>query len=131
MDKTEPVITASNLTRKFGRVIAVDNLSFQVNAGEIFGLVGPDGAGKTTTLRMLSTIMEATSGGALIAGYDVNSQSDQVKDHLAYMSQKFGLYPDLTVMENINFYADLYGVSPKERASKIDESSQFQPDAAI
>lgn len=125
MDKTEPVITASNLTRKFGDVIAVDNLSFQVNAGEIFGLVGPDGAGKTTTLRMLSTIMEATSGGALIAGYDVNSQSEQVKDHLAYMSQKFGLYTDLTVMENINFYADLYGVSPKERASKIDELLNF------
>ncbi|MBF0468553.1 MAG: ABC transporter ATP-binding protein [Desulfamplus sp.] len=125
MNITPPAIEASALTKKFGDVIAVDNLSFQVNPGEIFGLVGPDGAGKSTTLRMLSSIMDPTSGSAAIAGYDVITEASLVKDHLAYMSQKFGLYPDLSVMENINFYADLYGVSRKGRETKIDELLNF------
>ncbi len=129
-EKHIPAIIASSLTKRFGNgvaqnVVAVDNLSFQVHAGEIFGLVGPDGAGKSTTLRMLASIMEPTSGGASIAGYDVITQSEQVKDQLAYMSQRFGLYPDLTVMENISFYADLYGVSKKGRVLKIDELLNF------
>ncbi|MBF0303473.1 MAG: ABC transporter ATP-binding protein [Desulfamplus sp.] len=125
MEKAEPTIIASSLSRRFGDIVAVDNLSFQVNAGEIFGLVGPDGAGKSTTLRMLASIMEPTSGSGSIAGYDVITEAEHVKDHLAYMSQKFGLYPDLTVMENINFYADLYGVAQKGRASKVDELLNF------
>ncbi|MBF0257654.1 MAG: ABC transporter ATP-binding protein [Desulfamplus sp.] len=125
MDITPPAIEASALTKRFGDIIAVDNLSFKVNPGEIFGLVGPDGAGKSTTLRMLSSIMDPTSGSAAIAGYDVITEADLVKDQLAYMSQKFGLYPDLSVMENINFYADLYGVSRKGRSTKIDELLNF------
>jgi len=125
MNRTAPAIEASALTKRFGEVTAVDSLTFTVNPGEIFGLVGPDGAGKSTTLRMLSTIMDPTSGAASIAGYDVITQAAQVKDQLAYMSQKFSLYPDLTVMENINFYADLYGVGSKGRGSKIDELLNF------
>lgn len=125
MNKISPAIEASSLSKKFGDIIAVDNLSFYVNPGEIFGLVGPDGAGKSTTLRMLSSIMDPTSGDALIAGYDVITQASDVKDQLAYMSQKFGLYPDLTVMENIDFYADLYGVARKGRDSRVDELLNF------
>jgi len=125
MERQPPAIEASALTKRFGEVTAVDSLTFTVNPGEIFGLVGPDGAGKSTTLRMLSTIMDPTSGAASIAGYDVITQAAQVKDQLAYMSQKFSLYPDLTVMENISFYADLYGVASKGRGSKIDELLNF------
>ncbi|MBF0376134.1 MAG: ABC transporter ATP-binding protein [Desulfamplus sp.] len=128
--KDKAIIQASALTKKFatpmsGEIVAVNNLSFEVKAGEIFGLVGPDGAGKSTTLRMLASIMEPTSGEASIVGYDVIKEADRVKDELAYMSQKFGLYPDLTVMENINFYADLYGVSKKERTARVDELLNF------
>ncbi|MBF0303675.1 MAG: ABC transporter ATP-binding protein [Desulfamplus sp.] len=125
MAKTTPAIEALALTKIFGGVTAVDGLTFHVNQGEIFGLVGPDGAGKSTTLRMLSTIMDPTSGSASVAGYSVITQAAKVKDHLAYMSQKFSLYPDLTVMENINFYADLYGVLKKGRNFKIDELLNF------
>ncbi len=132
VNRAQFAIQASKLTKRFSssdnncnEVVAVDNLSFEVKAGEIFGLVGPDGAGKSTTLRMLSSIMSPTSGSGSIAGYDVIAQSTQVKEHLAYMSQKFGLYPDLTVMENINFYADLYGVSKNLRNSKIEELLNF------
>lgn len=125
MDKTTPAIEASSLTKKFGDLTAVDNLTFQVNPGEIFGLVGPDGAGKSTTLRMLSSIMDPTAGSATIAGYDVTTQAAQVKDQLAYMSQRFSLYPDLTVMENILFYSDLYGVSSRGRGAKVDELLNF------
>lgn len=113
------------MTKKFGDLTAVEGLSFAVNPGEIFGLVGPDGAGKTTTLRMLASIMDPTSGTAEIAGFDVTSASASVKDHLAYMSQKFGLYQDLTVGENIEFYADLYGVPRKDRQKRIGELLDF------
>ena len=120
-----PAIRATNLTKKFGAMTAVDGLSFDVHPGEIFGLVGPDGAGKTTSLRMLASIMNPTSGTATIAGFDVTSQAASVKDHLAYMSQKFGLYQDLTVIENIDFYADLYGVPRKGREKRINELLDF------
>jgi ABC-2 type transport system ATP-binding protein len=115
-----PAIEARNLTRVFGQHTAVDHLSLAVRKGEIFGLVGPDGAGKTTTLRILAGIMDPTSGSAAIAGFDTRTQAFAVKEHLAYMSQRFGLYPDLTVRENILFYADLYGVSLKGRHERID-----------
>ncbi len=125
MNTTTSAIQASNLTKKFGTLAAVDGLNFEVHPGEIFGLVGPDGAGKTTTLRMLASIMDPTSGTASIAGFDVTSQAASVKDHLAYMSQKFGLYQDLTVIENIDFYADLYGVPRKGREIRINELLDF------
>jgi ABC-2 type transport system ATP-binding protein len=125
MEEKMPAIQAEGLTKKFGALTAVDNVSFHVNAGEIFCLVGPDGAGKTTTLRMLSSIMDPSSGRAAIAGYDVSAEAPAVKEHLAYMSQKFGLYQDLTVMENIDFYADLYGVPKKGRETRINELLDF------
>src|SRR5579863_7628577 len=111
----EPVIEIRDLTRRFGAVTAVDHLNLTVAAGEIFGLVGPDGAGKTTTLRMLCGLMDASEGGARIAGHDVAREPQAVKDRIGYMAQRFGLYADLTVDENINFYADLFGVGPSER----------------
>ncbi len=120
-----PAIAAEGLTKKFGSLTAVDDLRFMVMPGEIFGLVGPDGAGKSTSLRMLATIMDADSGTARIAGYDTASEAAAVKDHLAYMSQKFGLYQDLTVGENIDFYADLYGMSRKGRKGRIEELLDF------
>jgi ABC-2 type transport system ATP-binding protein len=100
-------------------------LHITVFPGEIFGLVGPDGAGKSTSLRILATIMDPDSGTARIGGFDTSSQATAVKDHLAYMSQKFGLYQDLTVGENIDFYADLYGMSRKGRQHRIGELLDF------
>ncbi|MCC6363882.1 MAG: ABC transporter ATP-binding protein [Bryobacterales bacterium] len=109
------VIEVENLTRTFGALTAVNNLNLTVAQGEVFGLVGPDGAGKTTTLRMLCGLMNITSGSARIAGFDVSSDAQQVKDRIGYMAQKFGLYGDLTVEENLYFYADLFAVSGSER----------------
>ena len=120
-----PAIVADKLTKTFGELTAVDELQLKVFPGEIFGLVGPDGAGKSTSLRMLASIMDPDSGSATMAGFDTKSNSAAVKDHLAYMSQKFGLYPDLTVGENINFYADLYGMSRKGRTKRIEELLDF------
>ena len=122
---TIPAIAADGLSKTFGSLTAVDQLSLTVFPGEIFGLVGPDGAGKSTSLRMLATIMDPDSGTARIAGFDTSSEATAVKDHLAYMSQKFGLYQDLTVGENIVFYADLYGMSRKGRQSRIKELLDF------
>jgi ABC-2 type transport system ATP-binding protein len=111
----EPMIETRDLTRRFGAVTAVDHLTLTVPRGEIFGLVGPDGAGKTTTVRMLCGLMDPTEGGARVAGHDVVRQSQAVKDQIGYMAQRFGLYTDLTVRENMDFYADLFGVVGAER----------------
>jgi ABC-2 type transport system ATP-binding protein len=114
----QSAIAVSGLTRTFPGVRAVDNLSFEVHTGEIFGLVGPDGAGKTTTLRMLAGVMAPDSGHATIAGFDVVRDPEGVKHHLSYMPQRFGLYEDLTVKENIRFYADLFGVTKADREER-------------
>jgi len=124
-DGINPAISADGLTKKFGQLTAVDKLSFDVFPGEIFGLVGPDGAGKSTSLRMLATIMDSDSGSARIAGFDTGKEGAAVKDHLAYMSQRFGLYQDLSVGENINFYGDLYGMNKKGRQRRIVELLDF------
>jgi ABC-2 type transport system ATP-binding protein len=108
-------VAVDGLTKRFGSTTAVEQLSFTVRPGEIFGLVGPDGAGKTTTMRMLAGVMSPTAGSATVAGFDVVRESEQVKNHISYMPQRFGLYEDLTVDENIRFYADLFGVSRRER----------------
>ncbi len=123
--ESRPAIDARGLVKSFGELTAVNDLSFQVSPGEIFGLVGPDGAGKTTTLRLLASIMDPSSGSAAIAGFDVGTEAARVKDHLAYMSQRFGLYQDLTVGENIEFYADIYGVARKGRKERIGELLDF------
>jgi len=111
----EPIIEVTNLTRRFGPLTAVDHLNLTVSKGEIFGLVGPDGAGKTTTLRMLCGLMDPTEGSARVAGHDVVRESQQVKDQIGYMAQRFGLYGDLTVQENMVFYADLFDITGAER----------------
>src|SRR5580658_8414278 len=109
------VIHAENLTRKFGPLTAVDRLNLQVNQGEIFALVGPDGAGKTTTMRLLCGLMDPTEGKAIVAGHDVSRELDLMKDQIGYMAQRFGLYTDLTVAENMAFYADLFGITGRAR----------------
>ena len=118
-------IRAEGLTKHFDAVVAVDRLTFEVAEGEIFGLVGPDGAGKTTTMRLLSAIMEPTAGEAWVAGCHVVNEAEAVKDHIGYMSQRFGLYPDLTVLENLDFYADIYEVPRRGRQERIDRLLAF------
>jgi ABC-2 type transport system ATP-binding protein len=119
------VIRAENLTRRFGDLVAVDHLSFEVERGELFGLVGPDGAGKTTTLRMLAGVLRPSEGDALLDGVSVAHDPERVKHGLAYMSQRFGLYADLTVLENLQFYADLYRVPRNERAKRLARLFEF------
>ena len=116
-----PAINVSNLCKQFGAVRAVDQLCFEVRPGEIFGLVGPDGAGKTTALRMLAGVLTPDSGSATVAGHDVCIDPEGAKHDLSYMPQRFGLYEDLTVDENIRFYADLFGVNRKEREARSAE----------
>jgi len=111
----EPIIETRDLTRRFGALTAVDHLDLSVARGEIFGLVGPDGAGKTTTLRMLCGLMDPSEGSARVAGHDVARESQAVKDQIGYMAQRFGLYGDLTVEENMSFYADLFDITGDER----------------
>jgi len=119
------MIKTKLLTRKFDNVTAVDGLSLEIPKGEIFGLVGPDGAGKTTTMRLLTGILEPTSGEAWVGGNNIVKDSEKIKENIAYMSQRFGLYGDLTVMENINFYADIYCVSAKARPEQIKRLLNF------
>ena len=111
-----PIIETHGLTRRFSDLTAVDHLNLTVNAGEIFGLVGPDGAGKTTTLRMLCGLVNPSEGSATVAGHDVVREPQAVKDQIGYMAQRFGLYLDLSVRENMNFYADLFGIFGTQRA---------------
>jgi len=120
-NQLQSAIAAQGLTKSFPGVRAVESLSFDVRAGEIFGLVGPDGAGKTTTLRMLAGIMPPDAGKATVAGFDVVRDPEGAKHALSYMPQRFGLYDDLTVNENIRFYADLFGVKRTEREERSTE----------
>ncbi len=120
-----PAIQTEHLTRRFGDLAAVDDLSLSVAEGEIFGLVGPDGAGKTTTMRLLSSIMEPSGGEAWVAGFHIVREAERIKENIGYMSQRFGLYPDLTVIENLNFYADVYNEPRRGRGEKIDRLLGF------
>ena len=116
--QNQPAIVADSLRKTFPGICAVDSLSFDVHAGEIFGLVGPDGAGKTSTLRMLAGILPPDHGNASIAGIDVVREPERAKHSLSYMPQRFGLYEELTVDENIRFYADLFGVNRRDREAR-------------
>jgi len=120
-DTLHSAIVIQGLSKSFPGVKAVDGLTFDVRAGEIFGLVGPDGAGKTTTLRMLAGILPPDSGSAIVAGRDIVREPERAKHALSYMPQRFGLYEDLTVDENIRFYADLFGVRRSKRNSRSAE----------
>ncbi|MBI3785165.1 MAG: ABC transporter ATP-binding protein, partial [Deltaproteobacteria bacterium] len=114
-------ITIDGLTKRFGDRIAVDRLHFTVATGEIFCLVGPDGAGKTTTMRMLAGVMAPDAGSATVVGYDVVGDPEGVKNHISYMPQRFGLYEELTIDENIRFYADLFGIGRRERERRAEQ----------
>jgi ABC-2 type transport system ATP-binding protein len=118
-------IETNRLTKTFGDNCAVDALTLSVAEGEIFGLVGPDGAGKTTVMRLLTGIMDPTSGEAWVDGFPIVREAEPLKEHIGYMSQRFGLYPDLTVDENIRFYADVYGVGGKERQERTERLLAF------
>jgi len=122
---SEHAVSLSGLCRSFGPLVAVDGLTFDVEAGELFGIVGPDGAGKTTTLRMLAGVLRPSAGTARVAGVDVVTDPEGVKPHIAYMSQRFGLYEDLTVGENLDFYADLYRVPRSERPERLERLYEF------
>jgi len=119
------VIETENLTRQFKKVTAVDGLNLAVARGEIFGLVGPDGAGKTTTIRMLCAIMDPTAGAATVAGFDTVRQSEEIKRRIGYMAQRFNLYGDLSVSENLDFFADVFQVRGRERQERKERLLQF------
>jgi len=114
-----PAIDARALRKAFGPLVAVEGLTLAVKRGEVFGMLGPNGSGKTTTIRMLCGLLEPTSGAATVAGFDVGSQGEQVRKKIGYMSQKYGLYDDLTVLENINFYGAIYGLYGDARSTRI------------
>jgi ABC-2 type transport system ATP-binding protein len=125
----ETTITSENLTKTFGSFTAVNQISFQVQKGEIFGFLGANGAGKTTAMRMLCGLLHPTSGKASVAGFDVFTQREQIKRNIGYMSQKFSLYDDLTIRENISFYATVYHLSKqviKDKTEKLVERLGLQ-----
>ena len=108
----ERAVVVKDLERRFGTFVAVNRVSFAVAKGEIFGFLGPNGAGKSTTIRMLCGILAPSGGSGTVAGFDVQTQSEEIKSHIGYMSQKFSLYEDLTVEENIDFYSGIYCIPP-------------------
>jgi len=127
-----PVITTDKLTKKFGAFVAASELTFEVGKGEIFGFLGANGAGKTTAMRMLCGLSTPSSGKATVAGFDVYTETEKIKQNIGYMSQKFSLYDDLTVTENIRFYAGIYGMSRpaiKTKTSHLLEELQLQQEA--
>ncbi len=125
LSSSEPAIRVEGLTRRFGDLVAVDHLDLTVAPGEAFALVGPDGAGKTTTMRLLTGIMDPDEGRAEVLGFDTVAEAERIKEQIGYMPQRFGLYDDLTVAENIAFYADIYQVSRAERDRRMPELLGF------
>lgn len=126
---SEKVISVSNLVKKFGNFVANDNLNFSVNEGEIFGFLGANGAGKTTAIRILSGLSKPTSGEVIVAGFDASRQSEMIKKNIGYMCQKFSLYEDLTVKENITLYGGIYGMKKaliKERTCELLKKLHFE-----
>ncbi len=113
------IIQAENLTRRFGSFVAVDHLTFSVQSGQVLGYLGPNGSGKTTTIRMLLGLLHPSEGHASVLGYDIVAQAEEVRAHTGYMSQKFALYNDLTARENLEFYAGVYGVAERGRVAQV------------
>ena len=123
-DAVDSAIVASELTRKFGSFVAVDRISFDVRAGEVFGFLGANGAGKTTAIRMLTGLLRPSAGQATVAGFDVYRQSEAIKRHIGYMSQKFSLYEDLTVFENIQLYGGIYDLTNRQIRERTESMLQ-------
>ena len=121
---SQPVVTTHALSKRFGMLVAVDSLDLAIARGEVFGLLGPNGSGKTTTIRMLCGLVLPTSGSASVAGFDVGTQAEQVRKRIGYMSQRYGLYDELTVYENLRFYASVYGLLGAERTRRLAEHMQ-------
>jgi len=122
---TRDVVETSGLTKRFGSLVAVDNMDLSVRAGEIFGFLGPNGAGKTTTVRILCGLMAPTSGHATVVGHDVVKEPEEVKQRIGYMPQSYGLYDDLTVEENLDFFGSVYRVPPDEKRKRLGEILQL------
>jgi ABC-2 type transport system ATP-binding protein len=122
MTAREPIVVTDRLSRRFGSLVAVKDVSLTIYRGEIFGVLGPNGAGKSTTIRMLCGILDPTSGSGRVVGFDIASQSEQIKTRIGYMTQRFSLYEDLTVLENLRFYAGLYGVPAGRRKARVEQA---------
>lgn len=122
---TSPIIAAQSLTRDFKGTRAVNALDLDIHPGELFGLVGPDGAGKTTTLRLLAGLLYITDGSATVAGFDLRTQAESIKPHIGYMAQQFSLYSELSVVENLQFFSDLYDVPSKELKERTERLLEF------
>jgi ABC-2 type transport system ATP-binding protein len=120
-DASAPAVVTEGLRKAFGPLVAVEGVSMTIGVGEVFGLLGPNGSGKTTTIRMLCGLMTPSGGAATVVGYDVAAQPELVRRNIGYMSQRFGLYDDLTVRENIRFYASVYGLAGRGRRERMDE----------
>jgi ABC-2 type transport system ATP-binding protein len=116
-----PAVSTHRLRKTFGSLVAVESLDLEIHRGEVFGLLGPNGSGKTTTIRMLTGLMQPTSGDVSVVGFDVRQESEAIRRNIGYMSQRFGLYDDLTIVENIRFYAGVYGLIGAERESRLLE----------
>ena len=116
-----PAVHTEKLTKVFGSLKAVDEVTFDISRGEVFGVLGPNGSGKTTTIRVLCGLLAPTSGSATVAGFDVRTQSEDIRRNIGYMSQKFGMYDDMTVEENLDFYSSLYGLTGQQKRKRMDE----------
>jgi ABC-2 type transport system ATP-binding protein len=125
MIEISPIIETKRLKRTFKSATAVDELSLSIAPGELFGLVGPDGAGKTTTLRLLAGLLDVTEGEATVLGLDLKSQAEAIKPHVGYMAQQFSLYGELSVLENLQFFAELFDVSKQERQERTERLLEF------
>jgi ABC-2 type transport system ATP-binding protein len=117
----DPIIATEHLSRRFGDFVAVKDVSLRVDRGEIFGVLGPNGAGKSTTIRMLCGILDPSGGRGTVVGYDVATEAERIKERIGYMTQRFSLYEDLSVRENLRFYAGLYGVPARVRTARVEE----------
>jgi ABC-2 type transport system ATP-binding protein len=120
-DVTENIIETRALSRRFGSLVAVRDVSLQVTRGEIFGVLGPNGAGKSTTIRMLCGILDPSGGSGTVVGYDIATQAERIKERIGYMTQRFSLYEDLSVLENLTFYAGIYGVPRARRRARVEQ----------